>query len=92
MVLPACDVEGAAHVAERVRACVSVLHLRADAATLAPVTVSVGVAAVCDARRSTPAGLISAADRAMYEAKHGGRDQVRRQPAVASCDNVPVIA
>jgi len=92
VVLPACDVDGAAHVAERVRACVSTLHLRADAATLAPVTVSVGVSAVGDARRSTPAGLISAADKAMYEAKHGGRDQVRRQPAVASCDDAPVTA
>ena len=92
VVLPACDIEGAAHVAERVRASVSALHLRAHAATLAPVTVSVGVAAVCDARRSTPAGLISAADRAMYEAKRGGRDQVRRQPAVMSCDDATVIA
>jgi len=92
VVLPACDVEGAAHVAERVRVCVSALHLGADAATLAPVTVSVGVAAVCDARQSTPAGLISAADRAMYEAKHGGRDQVRRRPVVASRDDAPIAA
>ncbi len=58
----------------------------------APVTVSVGVAALHGARRSTPAELISAADKAMYEAKHGGRDQVRRQPAVAACDDAPVAA
>jgi diguanylate cyclase (GGDEF)-like protein len=92
VVLPACDVEGAAHVAERIRVRVSELHLRADGATPAAVSVSVGVAAVSDACRSTPAALISAADKAMYEAKHAGRNQVRRQRLDAPCDVAPVSA
>ena len=79
LVLPVCDAVGAMQVAERVRVQVAELHLRADRATPAPVSVSIGVAAVTDARRSTPAELINAADKALYDAKHGGRNQVRRQ-------------
>ncbi|MEP6502525.1 MAG: diguanylate cyclase [Betaproteobacteria bacterium] len=85
VVLPACSIEGAAHVAERIRSQVAELHLRTDSPTPAAVSVSVGVAAVGDARLSTPAALISAADKAMYEAKHGGRNQVRRQHLQAPC-------
>jgi diguanylate cyclase (GGDEF)-like protein len=92
VVLPACDLEGAVHVAERVRSRVAELHLRDGAATPAAVSVSVGAAAVRDARRSTPAELISAADKAMYEAKHGGRNQVRRQCADAARDAEPASA
>ena len=92
VVLPACDLDGAVNVAERVRACVAGLSLRAGLATPAAVSVSVGVAAVRDARRSTLAELISAADRAMYEAKRGGRNQVRRQCREASRDEESVPA
>ncbi|MBC7801429.1 MAG: diguanylate cyclase, partial [Gemmatimonadaceae bacterium] len=42
------------------------------------VTVSVGVAAMIPfAAGSGPAALIEAADAALYEAKHAGRDTVR---------------
>jgi diguanylate cyclase (GGDEF)-like protein len=41
-----------------------------------PVTVSIGVAARADADASTQPGLLSAADRNLYAAKHGGRDRV----------------
>ena len=39
------------------------------------VTASIGVA-VADANTGTPEELIEAADECMYEAKHGGRNQV----------------
>ncbi len=92
VVLPACGLDGAAQVAERVRAQVEALHLREERPTPAPVSVSIGVAATGDARRSTPAELIHAADKALYDAKHGGRNQVRCQPAAPARDVEPVPA
>jgi len=79
VVLPACDVDGACRVAERVRARVAGLRLVAADGRPMPVTVSIGVAGVGDARESAPADLLRAADEALYDAKHGGRDQVRRR-------------
>ena len=89
VVLPACDLDGAARVAERVRVQVEALHTRPDSPLVAPVSVSVGLAALCDARDSTPADLLRAADQAMYDAKHGGRNQVR-QRALECCATEPV--
>jgi diguanylate cyclase (GGDEF)-like protein len=74
VVLPACDMDGACRVAERVRARVAAMRL---AEAPGQVTVSIGVAGVCDARDTTPSDLLRAADEALYDAKHGGRDQVR---------------
>jgi len=79
VILPSCDIAGAAVVAERVRRQVESLHVRADAALPAPVSVSIGLAAMCDARDSKPADLLRAADLALYDAKHGGRNQVRER-------------
>jgi diguanylate cyclase (GGDEF)-like protein len=59
---------------------VETLHLRGDAALAAPVSVSIGLAALSDARDTTPADLLRAADQAMYDAKHNGRNQVRQRP------------
>ena len=83
VVLPACDIAGAAGVAERIRHQVEGLHARDDS-LVAPVSVSIGLAAMCDARDSTPADLLRAADLAMYDAKHNGRNQVR-QRALECC-------
>ena len=79
VVLPACDVDGACRVAERVRAHVAALRLATEDGVLMPVTVSIGVAGVADARDTSPTELLRAADEALYDAKHGGRDQVRRR-------------
>ena len=91
VVLPSCDVDGAARVAERIRVQVEGLHLRQDSLVAAPVSVSIGLAAMCDARDSSPADLLRAADQAMYDAKHGGRNQVR-QRALVCCASVDAIA
>ena len=91
VILPACDIDGAASVAERVRRQVEALHTRADAPLPAPVTISIGLAAMCDARDSAPADLLRAADLALYDAKHGGRNQVR-QRALECCTTVEADA
>jgi len=79
VILPCCDIAGAAVVAERVRRQVEALHTGPGATLPAPVSVSIGLAAMCDARDSTPADLLRAADLALYDAKHGGRNQVRER-------------
>jgi len=79
VVLPCCDLAGAARVAERIRRRVESLHQRDDVALVAPVSVSIGLAALSDARDATPADLLRAADQALYDAKHHGRNQVRQR-------------
>jgi len=79
VVLPSCGILGAAQVAERIRQQVETLHGRPDSVLAAPVSVSIGLAATSDARGATPADLLRAADQAMYDAKHNGRNQVRQR-------------
>jgi len=74
LVLPGTDLAGAARVAERIRSA------RADRVVLSPdgqpihVTASFGVAAFPDAQ--TADGLLAAADSALYQAKHAGKNRV----------------
>ena len=91
VVLPSCDIDGAARVAERIRRQVEALHGLEESLIAAPVSVSIGLAAMCDARDSTPADLLRAADLAMYDAKHNGRNQVR-QRALECCTAVDASA
>ena len=72
VVLPGTPAPAAARVLDRIRRTV-----RAHAWDLSlPVTISAGLASVSDAAAPTQASLLSAADRNLYAAKHGGRDQV----------------
>jgi diguanylate cyclase (GGDEF)-like protein len=74
LVLPGTDLAGAARVAERIRT------ERADRVVLSPdgqpihVTASFGVAAFPDMQ--TADGLLAAADSALYQAKHAGKNRV----------------
>jgi diguanylate cyclase (GGDEF)-like protein len=67
------DPSGAAEVAERVRAAIAAVDLRADG--LPQVTASVGVAVATDAREPIRE-VIARADRALLRAKQDGRDRV----------------
>ena len=80
--LPGCDLAGAATIAARFVDAVRALQVpHARSATAPHVTVSVGVAALEVARdddlAQAAAKLLADADAALYEAKRGGRDQVR---------------
>jgi two-component system cell cycle response regulator len=78
-VLPGCSSGLALQVAERLRLSVQ------DAASEVSVTASAGVATFpFDA--VDVAGLLSAADRAMYAAKHAGRNQVRSAEQLRAVD------
>ncbi len=73
--LPHTDLDGARSVAEKIRMAIEQAPLTTAAGNI-EITVSIGVA-------QTQAGqhgidqLISWADKALYDAKHGGRNQVR---------------
>lgn len=78
IVLPDTDADGAAIVAEQLRAGVEALGL-AHAKSLVNefVTISLGVATITPTPASSYKELISSADKALYQAKKGGRNQVK---------------
>jgi len=76
-VLPETHPDGAGGVGEAMRAGIGALGILHPQAPTAPhVTVSVGVASCLPDRGMTASRLISAADRALYEAKRSGRNKV----------------
>ncbi|WP_198598343.1 sensor domain-containing diguanylate cyclase [Mangrovicella endophytica] len=82
--LPGTDPEGAFERAEVVRAAAERLAITHDGSEHGIVTISVGVATIAGADRVTSAaGLIKLADKALYEAKHGGRNRVCQAPLQA---------
>jgi two-component system cell cycle response regulator len=81
-ILPDTGEEAGARFAERVRQAVEANVYR-DGATEVRMTVSCGVAAFPAPGVDTPEGLLKAADEALYQAKHGGRNRVVRASQVA---------
>ncbi|MFZ5526165.1 MAG: GGDEF domain-containing protein [Pseudomonadota bacterium] len=79
VVMQEADEAAALIAAERLRQAVEALHMRHEgSACSAVVTVSVGTATLCPHGEAAVADrLLSHADRALYEAKRGGRNQVR---------------
>jgi diguanylate cyclase (GGDEF)-like protein len=76
VVLPHTDLEGAWRAAERVRTAIEALEVPLlDGPGALRVTASVGVAASAEAAKDE---LIAAADRALYEAKHTGKNRTVR--------------
>jgi diguanylate cyclase (GGDEF)-like protein len=75
VLLPSTTTEGALALAEKLRCAIRTQQLKVQS-LLVPVTVSIGVSAITKAQRSTVAELYTAADQALYAAKHGGRDRV----------------
>jgi two-component system cell cycle response regulator len=74
LILPETDARGAMVIAERLR---KLVETTAHASELGPlkVTVSIGVSTTGQ-RAKAPADLLEQADRALYRAKHAGRNRV----------------
>lgn len=72
LIIPETDIDGAMRAAERVRVAVSQLALP----TVGSVAVSLGVA-VHPYHAANGTALVEAADRALYEAKHAGKNCTR---------------
>jgi diguanylate cyclase (GGDEF)-like protein len=82
IILPETALDGAVELAERVRKAFAQLRVECGGATLAT-TASFGVVGADFSQHQalTPQALIAEADELMYQAKRGGRNQVRaRQP------------
>jgi diguanylate cyclase (GGDEF)-like protein len=73
VIMPGADTPAAAAVAERVRRAVESKGIRSPGG--GPLTVSIGVAVYPDLAPDE-AGLVSAADAALYAAKDGGRNRI----------------
>ena len=77
LILPNTDEEGAALVGEQVRHAVEDLAIEhAHSTSGNTVTVSVGIATVIPDGESSIKTLVLAADQALYQAKHAGRNRV----------------
>jgi diguanylate cyclase (GGDEF)-like protein len=75
LVLPECDGAAAVRCAETIRTAIAALALQQGDVLLPAVTASFGVA-VWPAHGEDAASLLQSADRALYAAKHGGRNRV----------------
>jgi diguanylate cyclase (GGDEF)-like protein/PAS domain S-box-containing protein len=77
VVMPNTDLAGAKAVAERIREAIVNLALPHCASPTAPhVTLSMGVSVTVPDAGSSVESLIAAADAALYQAKHAGRNRV----------------
>jgi diguanylate cyclase (GGDEF)-like protein len=89
IILPETRLDGAVELAERVRAAFAAQRVDCDGGVLAT-TASFGVVGAHFAANQaiTPQGLIAVADELMYDAKRGGRNQVRARQADAGVARV----
>lgn len=76
-ILPGTDEAGAQVVAEALRQAVEELALPHAAGDHGVLTISIGAAALVPGDEPEVAGLLAAADSALYEAKRAGRNRVR---------------
>lgn len=80
IVLPAIDMDGAQRVAQRVRKAARRLAIPHAASGFGLVTLSIGVSWGMPNQDVSHRALIQAADHALYQAKHDGRDRVVLEP------------
>lgn len=78
VVLPDTPIGGALMIAEKIRHAIHLMNMPHSASSFAHVTLSLGIAAMTPEAENPPQQLIEHADRALYRAKHNGRDRVCR--------------
>ncbi|MGE5386561.1 MAG: diguanylate cyclase domain-containing protein [Betaproteobacteria bacterium] len=78
VILPDTSIDGAGIVAEKAREAVIALDIPHAQSPYGVVTISLGVASLIPDETGAPETLILAADQALYQAKHEGRNRVWR--------------
>jgi diguanylate cyclase (GGDEF)-like protein len=76
VILPQTDNAGAVALAEKMRSAIAAQRIAHDGASLALVTVSIGVATQTPLQSSESSELLEMADMALYSAKQAGRNMV----------------
>lgn len=84
VILPETSLAGGQIVAERMRQAIESLNIAHPTAAGGKVTISVGLASGIAMPEIDPAKLVKTADRALYHAKHEGRNRVH---AITSSDS-----
>jgi diguanylate cyclase (GGDEF)-like protein len=79
VILPETDVNGAEKLAERLRTNVQKLNIAHNQSPVGNVTISLGIATTIPTEDQEPLHLVTAADKALYDAKRAGRNCVRRE-------------
>jgi len=93
LLLPARQAAAAATIGQDLCEAVAALQRpHADSPVGPHVTISVGVAGVQPRRQMAVAQLVQAADAALYQAKHAGRNRVCLSPGLAVQPDAPVNA
>lgn len=75
ILLPDTGLPGALQIAENIRASIEQLDIQHNDKKL-HITISVGVCSLIPSERDNEQGLCSLADKALYQAKHAGRNRV----------------
>ena len=81
VILPETTIGGALMVAEKIRQATRELNIPHASSPAGQVTLSVGIASAAPGFDNPPDDLVLAADKALYRAKHDGRDRVCRADA-----------
>ncbi len=82
VVLPETDLNGAYHLAEKMRQAIQALQIHhSGSETAEHVTISGGVACMVPNAYNSREQLIQHADEALYSAKHDGRNCIRKHPS-----------